>query len=243
MFVSVFSITTALCSLRLSITAAAVSVASDGFIIPVGLQQSSNDTHSSNITTPNGLQSSNAIKTGNSTYAMLPSYEDHLLIPEKNRDAANDFYRYPVPGTKYVLFVSDCSTDLDPAALKATFLQGIAYIDNEIVQGRGAETPESIRSYIKPILVEWRTSLVSTYHCPYNDLLHVWKALRLVLLDKTTRFPSWLYSRECAYRVTWDGIPGDPMSAGVFFIKATEPEGALAGDTLGGALNTSVGTV
>ena len=53
-------------------TAAAVPVASDGFIIPVGLQQSSNDTHSSNITEVDGLQSLTAIQIGNSTYATLP---------------------------------------------------------------------------------------------------------------------------------------------------------------------------
>ena len=70
---AIMIITTALCSLRLGMTAAAVPVASDGFIIPVGLQESSNDTHSSNITGLNGLQSLNAIQTGNSTYVTLPA--------------------------------------------------------------------------------------------------------------------------------------------------------------------------
>lgn len=242
MLFSVFIVTTALCSLRLSVTAAAVPVASDGFIIPAGLQQSNNDTHSSNITVLNGLPSINAIPVGNSTYAALPSGDDYLLIPETIRDATNDIYRYPVPGTEYVIYVFACSTRLDSTALKAAFLQGIKHIDGEINQGRGAETPDFIQSYIEPILVEWHSSYASSFQCPYNDLLHLWKALRLVLLDKTRRFPSWLYSRECTYNVNWNGIPGDPESAGVFVIKAGEPEGALAGNALGGALNTSVGT-
>ena len=220
MFFPVFIITTALCSLRLSVTAVAVPVASDGFIIPIGLQQSNNDTHSSNITDLNGLQSINAIPVGNSTYAALPSGDDYLLIPEKSRDATNNLYRYPVPGTKYDIYVSFCSTRLDSTALKATFLQGIKYIDAEIAQGHGAETPYSVRAYIKPMVVEWRSSPASSWHCPYNDLLHLWKALRLVLLDETTRFPSWLHSRECIYSVNWNGSPGDSELTGLFVIEA-----------------------
>ena len=42
--------------------------------------------------------------------------------------------------------------------------------------------------------------------------------------------------------VNWHGIPGDPRAAGEFEIKAVEPEGALAGNSLGGTLNASVGT-
>ena len=208
-------------------TAAAVPVAPNGFIIPVGLQESSNDTHSSNITGLNGLQSLNAIQTGNSTYVTLPAWVERLLIPENNRDAANDFYRYPVPGTKYVLFVFECSNRLDPTALKATFLQGIAYIDTEIEQGRGDVEPEVLSACIEPILVEWLSSSLD-HRCSYNDLLHVWKALRLVLLDGTVRFPSWLYSRECSYRVNWNGVPGDPEAAGMFVIGVVEP-GACTG--------------
>ena len=64
-------------------TAAAVPVASDGFIIPAELQQSNNDTHASNITGLNDLQSINAIQVGNSTYATLPGYDEHLLTPVK----------------------------------------------------------------------------------------------------------------------------------------------------------------
>ncbi len=74
--------TAVVCSLRLSITAAAVPVASDGFIIPAELQQSNNETHSSNTTGLNSLQSINVTQTGNPMYATLPGCDEHLLIPE-----------------------------------------------------------------------------------------------------------------------------------------------------------------
>ncbi len=80
------------------------------------------------------------------------------------------------------------------------------------------------------------------YRPAYNDLLHLWKALRLVLLEKRKRFPSWLYSRVCDYRVNWNGNPEGPEAAGEFVIKATESGVAVAGDTFGGTLTTFVGT-
>ncbi|KAK0510628.1 hypothetical protein JMJ35_007060 [Cladonia borealis] len=206
MFLPAFIIVApALCSLRLSTSAAAVPVTSDGFIIPVALQQSNNNTYSSNTTGLNAIQIENFTNTTN----------EYL-------------YRYPVPGTKYTLFVSDCTTALSPPALKATFLQGITALDAEIDQGRGALEPDFFSAFVDPILVEWHSSSsISDYRCPYNDLLHLWKALRLVLLDRTTRFPAWLYARVCSCRVNWNGEPGETEAVGIFVIDDEEGEGGL----------------
>ena len=63
------------------------------------------------------------------------------------------------------------------------------------------------------------------------------------MLDRSRRFPSWLYAKECNYKVNWVGIPGDPETAGGFVIKIVEPTGGAGGAGLGGALTTRpVGT-
>ena len=63
-----------------------------------------------------------------------------------------------------------------------------------------------------------------------------------MLLDKTRRFPAWLYARECNCNVNWNGVPGETESVGIFVIDDKEGEGGLVGGTAGGGLNVSVGT-
>lgn len=65
------------------------------------------------------------------------------------------------------------------------------------------------------------------------------------MLDRTKRFPAWLYAKECDYRVNWVGVPGEPETAGGFVVRATEPKGGgavVVGGSLDGALMRGVGT-
>ena len=69
------------------------------------------------------------------------------------------------------------------------------------------------------ISVEWYSARIYRDRCPYNDLVHLWKALRLVLFDNGERYPSWLYSRQCKNRVIRTGVSEGPEAAGDFVIK------------------------
>ena len=48
-----------------------------------------------------------------------------------------------------------------------------------------------------------------------------------MLLDRTSRFPAWLYARVCSCRVNWSGVPGEAEAVGIFVIDDEEGEGGL----------------
>ena len=48
------------------------------------------------------------------------------------------------------------------------------------------------------------------------------------MLEKNKRFPEWLYSRDCFYRVNWNGEPDDPEPAGEGSIKSVILDEALS---------------
>ena len=243
---SIIIITSVLWSLRLSMTAAAVPLTSESFILPAQLQQQPNNaTQSPNTTGLNAFQSSNAIPIVNSTYVcdcfppVLHCLPTNSFPPRNSDSPSNWFYRYPIPGTRYILFVLECNSPLPPTALKATFTKGISELESKIDAGSGSIAPDSFSAYQKPILVEWYSEPLE-YKCPYDDLLHLWKALRLVLLDRSRRFPAWLYAKQCLNKVNVAENPGEPdaveeftRNVGGFLIKIVEGPGGGGGLTGG----------
>lgn len=60
-----------------------------------------------------------------------------------------------------------------------------------------------------------------------------------MLLDRSRRFPGWLYARRCSYRVNWVGAPGEAESAGGFVIRIVEEAEGVGGALMAGDVGTS----